>query len=118
MNTKKKSQLSLELLVFLAAYFAFIAVMAGFARENFDKTVSVGKNASAQAELEGACFYIDFFSLDGKNALSRSDFSNFSSSGKTLSLEKWKRGIDCGSEFGFDSGLLKVRVSYNEDWPA
>ena len=115
---KKKSQLSLELLLFLAAYFAFIAVMAGFAKENFAQTLSVGKNASTQAELEGACFYVDFFSLDGKNAVSSGNFSRFSSAGKTLFEENSNRSAECNSEFRFESGLLKVKVSEKEVRPA
>jgi len=106
-----RSQLSLEFLLLLAAYLAFLAVLVSSSKGGFLKSVSAGKEVSAKATLEGACFFIDFFSLDGTHSLFEKNFGGFSSRGKTLYYSN--RSTECLSAFRFENGL-KVQTQETE----
>ncbi len=98
-----KCQASLGLLLTLSAYFAFLALLISAAHASFEKSIQASGSASGKLVLQGACFYIDSFSLDGKHAVAGKNFSGFSSQGKRLAFgnSSWT----CNSTFRFEDGL-------------
>ncbi|MFH1056253.1 MAG: hypothetical protein V1717_00425 [Candidatus Micrarchaeota archaeon] len=108
---KRRGQLSLELLLLLAAYFAFLAVFVSASKDSFARSFDAGKKFSSNVELEGTCFFIDFFSLDGAHSVVGEDFSGFSSSGRKLFFGNGS--AECFSEFRFENGL-KVKTPGEE----
>lgn len=102
-----RAQLSLEFLISLAAFFAFLTVLVSVAKGGFETSVSASQNALVKQNLSEACFFIGFFSLDGKHAFVEKSFQGFSSEGKELRLQNFSR--ECGFEFRFEGdGMLKV----------
>ena len=112
-NKKKraKSQISLELLLLLAAYLAFLGVLIATANQGFNEGSSAGKVASAQARLSAACFFIDFFALDGKGVLLGKKFGWITAEGKKLFYGN--RTEECKSTARFE-GSLKAEVAQIE----
>lgn len=98
-----KCQASLELLLLLSAYLAFMALLVSGARASFEKSLQASNSASDKIRLQGACYYIDSFSLDGKHVLQGKNFSGFSAQGKKLfsGNSSWH----CNSTFRFEGGL-------------
>ncbi len=111
----RKGQASLELVMLLAAYAAFIAVFASGLKGAFAESASVSKNVSRQAALENACFTILFFSLDGGRTVMRGGTAGFdgfpdgfSSNGSTLRYGG--SSLECNASFRLEDGL-KVETS-------
>lgn len=102
----RKSQFSLEFLLLAAAFLAFAGVFSLFAGESFAKSVFASRAASAKEKLAAACFYVDFFSLDGRGALAEKSFAGFSSQGRKMVFSNFSR--ECRSQFRFEGGLLSV----------
>lgn len=98
-----KCQASLELLLVLSAYFAFLALLISAAHASFEKSVQAPSSVSDKVRLQETCFYIDSFSLDGKHAVAEKNFAGFSSQGKNLTFgnSSWT----CNSTFRFEDGL-------------
>lgn len=101
-----KAQLSLELLLVLAAYAAFLALLSQSASQGFQGVLGQGGQAGKISELNAACFYVGLFTADGSNTLVSRNFSEYSAEGKKLFLGN--ASVSCPSEVRFENGLLKV----------
>lgn len=106
-----KAQVSMEALLVIAAYAAFIAAFASF-------EVGLGKETAGQktvflqkTELNGACFLLDEFSLNGKHASMDLGLNeSFVASGKKLGLAGSNQSVECFSNVSSSNGL-RVEMS-------
>src|SRR3989338_7649949 len=66
MSAMKSQVASLEFVLMLAGYLAFLAVLASIASANLQGSISAASSARNLHDARAACFALGFFSLDGR----------------------------------------------------
>ncbi|HIH20913.1 TPA: hypothetical protein HA244_06630 [Candidatus Micrarchaeota archaeon] len=106
-----KSQASLEFVLLLAGYFAFLAVLSSAAASGFNKSVSIVHQAVVRDELRTACFSAGIFSLDGKRTFAEGRLAGFVAPVGRMALENGTESCFADSRV---EGSLKIRTGKEE----
>jgi len=99
-----KAQLSLELMLAIAAYFALIAAFASFETQVGERARNEATSASSFLKARAACAVIDEFSLSARNtAVDFSQLENATASENTVFIDG--ANATCNSPVRSQDGL-------------